>query len=65
MPLHCALSDVSNGKLLVEDILPIKKKDPGVPFVVLRLTNLTRIHEDSIPDPAHWVKDPALPSAVV
>ena len=35
----------------------------GVPFVAQQVTNPTRIHEDmdSIPGPALWVKDPALP----
>ena len=40
-----------------------KQTHKGVPFVVEKLTNLTRIHEDvgSNPGLAQWVKDPALP----
>ena len=44
-----------------------KLLDVGVPFVAQQLVNLTSIHEDacSIPGLNQWVKDPALPGAVV
>ena len=43
------------------------KNGQGVPLVVQQLTNPTRIHKDVglIPDLIQWVKDLALPWAVV
>ena len=47
--------------------LSSKYVDNGVPIVGQQLTNLTRNHEvaGSIPGLAQWVKDLALPQAVV
>ena len=48
-------------------LVTTRNKVLGVPIVAQKLTNLTRIHKDVgwIPGLTQWVKDLALPGAVV
>ena len=53
----------SLAKCGCSNLLPIKKKNVGVPFVAQLLTNPTRNHEvaGSMSGLAQWVKVPLLP----
>ena len=71
LPLNCALPFLKCSWILCITELflfrTIKNFPFGVPVVAQQLTNPTSIHEDagSIPGLAHWIKDSALPLAVV
>ena len=61
-PVVAAPPGSSLGFLVSIPDLPNQKLWKGVPIVAQWLTNPTRNHEvaGSIPDLAHWVRDPAL-----
>ena len=42
-----------------------KERKGGVPIMAHEVNNLTNLHEDTGSIPAQWVKDLALPRAVV
>ena len=62
---HAGMLESPGGSAVTPQ--PLKMRQRGVPVVAQWLTNPTSIHKDvgSIPGLAQWVKDLALPQAVV
>ena len=62
-----AMTWVNLEHIMLSEINQTEKDKEGIPIVAQRLTNPTRNHEvaGSVPALAQWVKDPALPWAVV